>query len=182
MKTTAMKISGITLLVLGFFFFYLAGTFDFDCVTKYHDEVNLSSISSFLYEHEFGTVSHWTMKPYDIFMQPNDYLIISYEPVDVSWTNGSVYIVLWRPVSEGYPLECSTLMSRELSFENKEGREIMVQPYLASDNPYNTLSTTITLHHYERPHWLWYGLGVISGVSALIVIWKTKHVSIPEKV
>jgi len=156
-----IKVVAIVVIVFSFFLFYLASRFDYDYVSGYNDTVDLGQAPS-SYPYDFGISRHYPTKPYKIIMQPNDYLTVS---IDTFPTNGTVYIVLWDESSSKVLKYSSTFF---LDFKTPD--EILVEAYLASQNPQNVISTTVTLHHYERPHWLFFSAGVIVIVLATVLL------------
>jgi hypothetical protein len=161
---------GIVLLILGFFFFYLASSVGYDYVTTYNNEINLAYPSS--QYPQSGAYEYYVR---NVIMQPNDALTVSY-PV----FNGTLQIVLVEQVSDinntvlavsGYPSS-----ERFVYYKNEpQFNGIVVNVYLVAQNIQNvTLSTTMTLNHYETPQWIYFGAGVVLSSLAVIPIFKSK--------
>jgi hypothetical protein len=158
---------GIVLLILSFVFFYLAGSIAYEVTTQSNDVVNPVS-KGVSYAYEFGTSYHYPIKPYKIVMQPNDYLTISREHYP---TNGAVYITLWDENAHEVLKYTDWIF---LDFRNELSSNMLVEAHIATQNE-NTVSTTVTLHHYERPNWIFLSVGVITALLAGIAIFKSRH-------
>jgi hypothetical protein len=166
------KVKGvaIVLVVCSFFLFYLASANDFDFMTEHHDTYDTWQLNTgAYYPYEFGAVIDFHLKPYNTVMQHGDYLTIDVEPVDVSLINGTMYIVLWESFSTRILKYSEHSGDRFLNFGNSEFTRIAVAPKLAYQYP-QKISTTITLHHYERPHWLFFGAGIIIALIATVML------------
>jgi hypothetical protein len=165
---------GIVLLISSFFFFYLASVFNIDHVTTYQDAINFNSggvgQKFFLY---IGTDYTYPVNPQTVTMQPDDYLTVSFHNV-YAW-NGTIYIVLVRPPLGVYVNDVVAYSPYgALDFTNKADFEITIQVYLVSQNTNNTISITTTLNHYERPQWVFFGIGVGLSSLGVIPIFKSK--------
>lgn len=156
-----IRIVAVVLVVFGFFFFYLAGRIDYDYSTTYFDKVNVADAGSGIYPYDFGNLIHFPFNPL-ILMETNDYITISYD----TSTNGTVYIVLWH-----YDTHPTIIKYSDYDFlDYKTQEQTLVQIYLASQNPNNIIPTTVILHHYERPNWLFFSAGVIVIVLATVLL------------
>jgi hypothetical protein len=169
-KTVSLRksilITGILLMISSFFFFYLSSRIDFDYTTTYRNTVNISGAGTGIHPYEFGNLSHFPFSPL-ILMEPNDYITVSYDTV----TNGTVYLVLWH-----YDTNPTVLKYANYGFlDHKAPEQTLVEIYLASENPNNVIPTTVTLHHYERPQWLFFGLGAVLASLGLVSVFKTKR-------
>lgn len=169
-------IVGVVLLIMGFFFFYWASRVSWDYVTTYPDDVNLL-ISSAGYSYEFGSSREYPVKPYSLIMQPDDFLTVSY-PLS-TFTNGTVCIVIWETSPASQVLDYSPAHAYSaagwLGFKNDQSSEIVVSLNLAISNEQNvTVSVTTSLHHYERPHWILFAVGVVLSSLALVPIFKSR--------
>ncbi len=167
----SLLIIGIVLLVSSFCLFFLASQIDNDHPTTYQDTVDVSFAYS--YPYDFGTSYHYPVKPYVIIMQPHDYLTVNYYTL----TNGTVYIVLWdqTDASNHKVLKHSDITyPNALSFTNDQPYKMLVEVYLASQNPRNTISTTTTLHHYDRPQWMFFSVAVVLISLGTISVFKSK--------
>lgn len=170
MKIEWTKVLSIVLLCVSFSFFYLSSRIYWDYTSTFQEEINLDD---FFYRHpyEFGDLFKCSLD--SIFMQPNDYVTMYYEPLNSSRIYSAIYIILWYPVGECI-LTYST--SDFVCFKNEESQLILVYPHVALDKPNalsnNTLLVTVRLHHYEKPHWLCFSFGMIWSIVALIMVWK----------
>jgi len=98
-------------------------------------------------------------------MEPDDFLRVSYAP---NLAKGNVYIQL-----EETPTVC--ISEDWLGFKNYYPYDIGAWVYLATSNAQNvTISTTTQLTHYERPQWVYFGVGVVLSSLAVIPIFKSK--------
>jgi len=167
----AFLIIGIVLLVSSLFLFYLASVNDIDFAATYLDTVNLREAGS-SYPYDFGLAHHYPIKPYMILMQPNDYLTIS---VNAWPANGTVYVVLWDEDWSKVLKYSSTLYASSAFLDFKTSDKILVEGYVASQNPNNTISVETTLHHYERPQWVLFGIGVVTASLAPLAVFKSKR-------
>jgi hypothetical protein len=161
-----IRIVAVVLIVFSVFLFYLASRFDYDYVSRYDDVVDLRSAGS-KYPYDFGLAYHYPIKPYNILMQPNDYLTVS---IDAWPANGTVYVVLWDENPQTVLKYSSTLYASIAFLDFKTPDEILIEAYVASQNPNNTISVKVTLHHYERPNWLFFSAGIIIILIATIML------------
>jgi|YelNatPaOPRAMG01_1025707.scaffolds.fasta_scaffold14223_6 hypothetical protein len=161
-----IKAIGIVLLIFSFFLFYFSSRFDYEYISTYNDVINLRS-AGVQYPYVFGLATHYPIKPYKILMQPNDYLTISINAFPV---NGTVYIVLWDENSQTVLKYSATVYASSAFLDFKTPEEILVEAYVASQNPNNTISATVTLHHYERPHWLFFSVATIVIILAIVLL------------
>lgn len=162
-------IVGVVLLILGFFFFYWASSVSLEYVTTYKNEVNLNSpqgVGSLFDEPEPVEYYYYLVIPHSIDLQPDDFLNVSYAP---NLAKGNVYIKL-----DETPTLC--ISEGQLSFKNYYLYDIRVWVYLVTSNgPQNvTISATTQLTHYERPQWVYFGIGVVLCSLAMIPIFKSK--------
>jgi len=165
----AFLIVGIALLLSSFFLFYLASRINFDFSTTYTDTVNLREAGSGIYPYDFGSLQHFPFRP-TILMEADDYLIVSYDTPP----NGTVYIVLWHYTS--HPTVLKYTSSWSFGFlDYKASEQTLVKIYLASQNPDNAIPTRVVLHHYERPQWVLFGIGVVTASLAPIAVFKSKR-------
>jgi hypothetical protein len=170
---------GIILLILGFFFFYVASVNDIEHVTTFHDEVNLNSAgSSHNFTDPIGAVIEHPVKPYTITLQPNDDLNTSF-PNDI-YQIEPVYIVFWDNVSNEV-LKYSPQYGNMLDFRNDGTSKMTIQVYLVRKNTSNIdaemisiFPTTTTLYHNERPQWFYFSIGVALSSLAVIPIFESK--------
>jgi membrane protein YdbS with pleckstrin-like domain len=61
-----------------------------------------------------------------------------------------------------------------LDFRNELSSNMLVEAKIATQNE-NTISTTVTLHHYERPNWIFLGAGAITALLAVVTIFKSRR-------
>jgi len=171
---------GIVLLVLGFFFFYVASSVGYDYVTTYNNEVNLAYPSD---SSEYSQLGAYEYRAAVVIMQSNDVLTVSYP--ENSQTNGKLQIVLVEAAVNinGTVLAVSGYTSyygfiyykNEPSNNGTDVNGIAVDVYLVSQSVQNlTLPTTTTLNHYETPQWLYFSIGIVLCLLALIPIFKSK--------
>ena len=150
----------------------MASTRDYEHVTKTNDVLNVGTFAA-SYPYEFGTLHEQQIKPYAIIMQPNDYLTMSYD----TQTSGPVYIVLWE--YHGFMSEANRIIKYSnhgfLDFKNEQSSSIVVQGYLAAENTQNIVPTNTVLTHYDKPHWLFFGIGVVTVSLAIVVFYKSKR-------
>lgn len=171
---------GIALLVLGVIFFCLASRFDWDYVSTRNNNVNLSYP---LYASKSPLFDAWGYCGGSLIMQPNDILAVSCsqnlqingtlkivvaDGLSVglsSATNSNVFASFGYPFAEGF-----------VNYENKQPNEITVTVLLFAQNIQNvTLYTVTTLDHYERPQWVYFGIGVVISQLAVIPIFESKR-------
>jgi hypothetical protein len=166
-------IVGIVLLILGFFCFYGASRINWDYVTTYNDGVNLANPYSISEYPQFGACEYSAKT---LVMQSNDFLTVSY-PEDTQ-INGTIRIVLLRRyslsvtvlASSGYPFADAYVY-----YKSDQPIDFFVDVVLFAQNIQNvTLSTTMTLNHYETPHWGFFGAGVFLSSLALVPIYKSR--------
>jgi hypothetical protein len=170
-----LLVIGIVLLVSSFFFFYLASRIDYDYVTKYDKVMNLDTYPHFDPSVNSSVVSvgvHWM----NLFaLQPRDYLTIKVEHLP---TNGTVGLTL-----ESYTDYDMTTFpyifhseSGFIDFRNDLPTEAFVSVSLSSNSQNMTFSlpTPTTLHHYETPNWLFFGVGVVLASLGLVAVFKSK--------
>jgi hypothetical protein len=162
---------GIVLLIMGFFFFYCASRIDYDYVTQSINTVTLDSPIS-TYRYDFGEAREFYGAP-SVLMHENDLLIVE--------NNRSIRTVLWD-VSYGTTEKVLTYSEHgSLAYfkNNQDWRQVRI--YLTVPTTENltsiqtkTVSVTTTLNHYERPHWILFGIGVVLSSLALVPIIKSK--------
>jgi hypothetical protein len=160
-------ILGVVLLILGFSFFYWASRVSSDYVTTYKNDVNLNSPEGhgFLIDAEPGDYYYYLVIPHSINIEPDDFLTVSYAP---NLAKGSVYIKL-----EETPTVC--VSEDWLGFKNYYPYDIGARVYLVASNAQNvTISTTTEVHHYERPQWVYFGIGIVLLSLALVPIFKSR--------
>ena len=167
-------------MVLGFFFFYVASSVGYDYVTTYNNEVNLAYPSD---SSEYSQLGAYEYRAAVVIMQSNDVLTVSYP--ENSQTNGKLQIVLVEAAVNinGTVLAVSGYTSyygfiyykNEPSNNGTDVNGIAVDVYLVSQSVQNlTLPTTTTLNHYETPQWLYFSIGIVLCLLALIPIFKSK--------
>jgi hypothetical protein len=158
---------GIVLLIVGFSFFYWASRVSSDYVTTYKNDVNLNSPEGHgaLFDAELDEYYYYLVIPYSIKLEPDDFLRVSYAP---NLAKGNVYIYL-----EETPTFC--ISEDWLGFKNYYSYDIGARVYLVASNVQNvTISTTTEVHHYERPQWVYFGIGVVLSSLALVPIFKLR--------
>jgi len=178
---------GLVLLILGFFFFYLGSVTNIDHVTTYQNVANLNSGGmSWNLAPLFGSVYIYPANPQTVqtvTVQPHDYLTVSFQNVSYGSTNGTIYIVFFSPIdSESESFNAPPGGQRivayspygSLDFTNKANFETTIQVYLFSQNTDNIIPIITTLNHYERPQWVYFGVGVVLSLLAVIPIFKSK--------
>ena len=170
----SLLVIGIVLLVSSFTFFYLASRIDYDYVTRYHEVVNFDTYPYFDPSVNSSLVSvgvQWM----GLFMRPHDYLTIK---VDHLPTNGTVGLTLrsYRDYNLTTFRYISHSESGFIDFRNDLPTETFVGVFLGSDlrNMTFSLPTTTTLHHYETPNWLFFGVGVVLASLGLVAVFKSK--------
>jgi lipoprotein signal peptidase len=52
---------------------------------------------------------------------------------------------------------------------------MLVEVYLASQNPQNVVSTTVTLHHYDRPQWAFFNIAIVLLCVGAVSVFKSKR-------
>jgi hypothetical protein len=160
-------IIGVVFLILGFSFFYWASRVSLDYVTTYKNDVNLNSPEGHgaLVDAETDEYYYYLVIPYSIKLEPDDFLRVSCAP---NLAKGNVYIKL-----EETPTVC--ISEDWLGFKNYYPYDIGAWVYLATSNAQNvTISTTTEVHHYERPQWVYFGVGVVLSSLALVPIFKSR--------
>jgi hypothetical protein len=156
----------VVLIVFSVFFLYLAAILDYEYIIRYEDVINLREAST-KYPYDFGIAWHYPIKPYKILMQPNDYLTVSANAFPV---NGTVYLVLWDEDSQTVIKYSPTLYASSAFLDFKTSDKILVESFVASENPDNVVSVTVTLHHYIRPHWLLFSAGIIILALGIVLL------------
>ena len=164
-------IVGIVLLIVGFFFFYLASRIDWNYVSRNQNTVTLDSPIS-QYKYDFGEAWEYYGAP-SVSMHNNELLTVE--------INGSVRIVLWDVSSDLSPRVLITVgYGSFAAFRNSEDWRL-VRIYLVIPTTENltsilgkTFSVTTTLNHYETPQWVAFGIGVVLSSLAVIPIFKSK--------
>ena len=161
---------GIALLVLGFFSFYLAGRIDYDYESVNHVAIQLVSPVS-VRDYDFGSSYEFAVSY--VLMHDNDVLIVE--------NNGSVRTVLW---DESYGVNPKVLTYSEFGSlvyykNNQDWRGVRI--YLTMPTAENltsmqskTVLVIASLHHYERPHWILFAVGVVLSSLALVSIFKSR--------
>ena len=176
---------GIVLLILGFLFFYLASRVNWDYVTTYKETVDIS-LPFMMSDYGFGNSFAFPTSTRNIEMQFNDYLTIECpDVVSVGQIRLTVYVVLFGSTSmlqysKAQVLEYATSWVTHKNYQFNE----FVGVYLAipaNQVPNNitilrdlAVSTTITLHHYETPQWVYFGAGVVLSSLALITMFRSR--------
>lgn len=178
MLRKSFLIIGIVLLILGFFFFYWAGSDGWDYTTTYNNNVNLNSPTGYG-DYGFGAVKVYSVTPFSslINMEPDDFITVSYP--SIFQTNGIVYIMLAENMPTATILVYYPNLNHTapgwLGFKNYQSYNIHVSVLLATPNAQNvTISTTTILHHYQIPQWVYLGIGVVLLSLAVIPISKSK--------
>jgi hypothetical protein len=180
MLRKSFLIIGIVLLVLGFFFFYLASRINYDYVTTHSDTANLANstfVGDFYSKYgypQWGNCYDYLVRG-DIIMQLNDVVTVRYPE---SGLNGTIHIALMRVTLT--PENTSVVASSDsdvLTFTSNQpyvpSQEFDVD--LAFENAQNvTVPVTTQLHHYETPQWVYFGIGVVLSSLAMIPIFKSK--------
>jgi hypothetical protein len=167
-------IIGIVLLVLGFFFLYEASRVSWDYVMEYKNTVDVGG-PALVGDFGFGKCYPYPVNTPTLEMQLNDFLTVRCSDI-----NETVYIALFEnPPSNTTLLNYGTGL---VSYTSHQNNLVFVVLYLAipvNQNIQNvTLSTTTTLNHYQPPHWVYFGIGVV--LSSLAVVSIVKSLSKPK--
>jgi hypothetical protein len=165
---------GIVLLVAGFFFFYWSSKTNWDYRTNYGGTVDLSDTTAGWRTYTFGTTNITlcddNLKPYTILLYPDDTLSMSFVQTNVT-KNEQWYFILWEGL--GYSNEkvvAYSDASNWLSFRNDGIYDAFVEPYFGFSNRANgTFTYSISVDHYETPHWFWFGLGIGATSSGFVL-------------
>jgi hypothetical protein len=170
MLRKSFLIIGIVLLVLGFFFFYLASRVNWDYMTTYKETVDVGG-PALVSDYGFGKCYPYPVDTPTLEMQPNDLLTVQY-----SYINETVYIVLFEnPPSNTTVLNYGTGLMWYTSHQNNLVRVILYLAIPVNQNIQNaTLSTTTTLNHFETPQWNFFGFGVVFSLLALIPVFESR--------
>ena len=171
---------GVILLIISFLFFYFASIIDYDFVSVYNETVDMRGGTWSGFGGLFDAYRCSLSKPVSILMQPNDYLYLTVTSESNYPFNGTVYIVLWQEMGSGswnvskYSSATSLQVASWLDFRTSSLHPVYVGVDIASSNRENKLSTTLTIHHYQSPHMMLFGLGMIIAVLALVVTARVK--------
>lgn len=162
---------GIILLIMGFFFFYMASRVNWDHVTTYKEIVNVG-YPTLASNYGFGNSYTYVVNP-AFMVQPNDF--VTMECPDVV-SNETVHIVLFENVQSNTTLlNCGT---GSVVYTNHQSITFWVSIYLvipANQNiPTEAVSTTTTLNHHETPQWVYLGVGAVLSSLALVLIFKSR--------
>jgi hypothetical protein len=157
---------GLILLLSSFFFFYWASRVDWDYVKTYNDTVNLLLPT-------WSNVHPAEYYVRDVTMQPNDLITVSYpESTEVK---GAIQIVLLSP--DNYSVILASSDNGFLSFTNQQPAFLSLSFLVCLIVQYiqnATLTITTELNHYETPHWIYFGTGMVLSSLAVIAIFKSK--------
>ena len=165
----------VALLIMGFFFFYLAGITNWDYITIQNESVQVGYPSS-VANYGFGDSYVYPVPFPTIGLQHNDYLtidcILNQTVSNQTVANQTVYMILFGAtpanttvlsyqagfLNFSYPNQLSLSYTNHDSLKN-------VTIYFAIPSDQNLTSTTASftknLNHYELPNWFDLGVGVL---------------------
>jgi hypothetical protein len=174
---------GLVLLVMGFFFFYLASRVNWDYETMHDYAVNLSYPFRTYQDSQWGQSYEYYVRRID--MQANDYVAVWYPEYQYSQISGTLRIVLIGITPNGtetklavssLPFYLSFYNGSFINYKNYPSDDFdFADVYLVTSNTQNvTISLTTELDHYETPQWALFGIGIVFSLSAMISIFKSK--------
>jgi 4-amino-4-deoxy-L-arabinose transferase-like glycosyltransferase len=67
-----------------------------------------------------------------------------------------------------------TTYKNDVNLNSPEGHGALFDAELDEYYYYLTISTTTEVHHYERPQWVYFGIGVVLSSLALVPIFKLR--------
>jgi hypothetical protein len=143
---------------------------DYDFVTKYHFDQDMNSRYS---GNLNGTIWEGVILK-DITIQPNDFVT---SQIDTHPLNGTIYNQLIDIVKDesldGNPILAYSVGNTELDFKNYSPDQILIGTRIMAQDPNNVLHYTTTINHYERPQWVYFGIGVLLSSLAMFLILKS---------
>jgi hypothetical protein len=163
---------GIVLLILSFFFFYLASTIDYDYESGKPYNIDSAHWYNITETYNFGKVYEYYVN--HAMMQQNDVIIVSFD-----YAGGHV-------VLKDSDLNIITQSRDSVFFTNYEPYSRLVEIYVTF--PYDNANLTdilnfqqehgpiiyVTYDHYGRPQWVYFGIGVVLASLAVIPVLKSK--------
>jgi hypothetical protein len=156
---------GIVLLVLGFFFFYVASRTDYQYSSEKDYKVNITQPSN---ENDYSFGNVWAYDVTSVKMQQNDVITVEESGGGDIFGNAIFNNEGVVAYSNGY-----------VSFTTNEEQwvsVIMTLPSNANLSAYSPSIETVivTLYHYETPQWAYFGIGIVLCSLAMIPIFKSK--------
>ena len=168
-------IAVFVLLIMGFFFFYLASITNWDYITIQDENVQVGYPSS-VSNYGFGDSYVYPVPFPTTEMQHNDYLtidcILNQTISNQTAANQTVYVILFGATpanttvlsyQAGF-LNLSYTNQLSLSYTNHDSLK-SVTAYFAIPSDQNLTSTTasftLNLNHYDSPNWFDLGVGVL---------------------